>query len=176
MGKIGFFGGCFNPPNNLHIEIANNLIKEKKVDKVVFIPVNDLYTKEGLIDAKHRYNMLKIAVEKYDCLDVDDIELNENRKLYAIDAFELIKNNAVLKGINEKDIYFIMGSDNYSKMPNWKDYNFIKDKYSFIVVNRDINDITSTKIRQMIKENNEDVKKYLADDVYKYIIENKLYK
>ena len=64
MEKIGFFGGCFNPPNNLHIEIANNLIKTKKLDKVVFVPVNDYYKKEGLIGAKHRYNMLKLAIIK----------------------------------------------------------------------------------------------------------------
>ena len=34
MEKIGFFGGCFNPPNNLHIEIANNLIREKNPNKL----------------------------------------------------------------------------------------------------------------------------------------------
>ena len=46
MKKIGFFGGCFNPPTNMHIKIANNLIKEGKLDKVVFVPMNDFYKKE----------------------------------------------------------------------------------------------------------------------------------
>ena len=27
--KIGFFGGCFNPPTNTHIDLANKLIKMK---------------------------------------------------------------------------------------------------------------------------------------------------
>ena len=26
MERIGFFGGCFNPPTNMHINIANNLV------------------------------------------------------------------------------------------------------------------------------------------------------
>ena len=37
MEKIGFFGGCFNPPTNIHIELANNLVKTKKLDKVIFV-------------------------------------------------------------------------------------------------------------------------------------------
>ena len=74
MSKIGFFGGCFNPPNNLHINIANNLINSKKLDKVIFVPVNDFYKKDSLIDAKYRYEMLKLAVKDYSNLDVDDIE------------------------------------------------------------------------------------------------------
>ena len=117
MDRIGFFGGCFNPPNNLHIEIANNLIKEGKLDKVIFVPVNDFYKKQGLIEAKHRYNMLKLATKKYISLGVDDIEIRENRQLYAVDAFGLIKESRFIN--NNDSILFIMGSDNFKKMPTW---------------------------------------------------------
>ena len=47
MKRIGFFGGCFNPPTNMHIKIANDLIEQGKLDKVVFMPVNDYYKKEA---------------------------------------------------------------------------------------------------------------------------------
>ncbi len=176
MKRIGFFGGCFNPPNNLHIEIANNLIKDKKVDKVVFVPVNDYYKKNGLIEGKYRYNMLKLAVQDYKNLEVDDIELIENRKLYAVDAFELIKKSKFVKENDE--IFLIMGSDNFKKMPEWKDYNKIKDKdkYKYIVVDRNKEEITSTKIREMLSKNNNEVAEYLPELVYEYILANKLYK
>ena len=65
MKKVGFFGGCFNPPTNIHMELANKLIKEGKLDKVIFVPVNDYYNKENLEKAKHRYNMLKLATKNY---------------------------------------------------------------------------------------------------------------
>ena len=173
MGKVGFFGGCFNPPNTLHIEIANNLIKDVKLDKVVFVPVNDFYKKEGLIEAKHRYNMLKLALEKYNNLEADDIELKENRALYASDAFELITRS---KFINKNDsIFLIMGSDNYKKMPNWKNYDIIKDKYKYIVIDRKNNSISSSKIRSMLNINPNIAKPYLPEKVYEYIIKNKLY-
>ncbi|MBQ3146057.1 MAG: nicotinate-nicotinamide nucleotide adenylyltransferase [Clostridia bacterium] len=176
MKRIGFFGGCFNPPTNMHIRIANNLIKEGKLDKVVFVPMNDFYKKEGLIKSKHRYNMLKLAIEGYNNLEVDDIEIKENRKLFATDAFEIIKKSFYLKSNEETDMFLIMGSDNFNKMPNWKDYNKIKNNYKYIVINRDEKEISSTEIRNMIKNNDEEVVKYLPKEVYNYIIENELYR
>ncbi len=175
MKRIGFFGGCFNPPNTLHIEIANNLIKEGKLDKVVFVPVNNYYKKQDLIDEKHRYNMLKLAIKNYQNLEVDDIEIKENRKLYAVDAFEIIQKSKFINKRNKDELYFIMGSDNFNKMPNWKDYNKIKDKYKYIIIDRNKDDITSTKIREMIANNDESVKKFLNKDVYEYIVKNQLY-
>ena len=171
MEKIGFFGGCFNPPTNIHIELANNLIKTKKVDKIVFVPVNDTYVKNGLISAKHRFNMIKLAIKGYNNLEVDDIEIKENKKLFAVNAFELIKQ----KYSKNCEIFFIMGSDNFEKMHNWKDYNKIKEQ-KYIVIKRNKNEISSTKIRKMIANNDEKVTKYLPIDVYRYIEKNKLYK
>jgi len=170
--RIGFFGGCFNPPTNIHINIANNLIKQGKLDKVVFVPVNDYYNKPDLAEAKHRLNMLKLAIKGHSDLKVDDVEIKENRKLFATDAFEIIYNNFN----KDKDIFFLMGSDNYNKMPTWKDYEKIKDKYNYIVIDRDEKEISSTEIRNMIKNGNEKVIEYLPKEVYNYIIENELYK
>ena len=176
MNRIGFFGGCFNPPTIIHIKIANKLIEEGKLDRVIFVPVNNYYKKENLAEAKHRYNMLELATKKHPNLEVDDIEIKENRKLYAIDAFEIIGDSLLLGKMCKRDIFMIMGSDNYEKMPTWKDYDKIKDKYNFIVIERDENEISSTQIREMIRNNDKRVIEYLPEDVYNYIIENELYK
>lgn len=176
MKKIGFFGGCFNPPTSIHLKIANDLISSKQLDKVVFIPVNDYYNKKNLELAVHRVNMLKLLVKDYTNLEVDDIELKEKRKLYAIDAFEIIEKSKFKEGYNKENIFLIMGSDNFSNMPNWKGYNEIKDKYNYIVIERNKKDISSTIIRKMIKEKNIEVKKYLSKEIYKYILDNNLYK
>ena len=176
MKRIGFFGGCFNPVTNIHINIANNLIKEGKLDKVVFVPVNDYYKKENLASARDRFNMLKLATKKYENLEVDDIEIKENRPLFAVDAFEVIGDSPYATKCRKRDIYLIMGSDNFKKMPKWKDYDKIKDKYNYIVINRDEKEISSTTIREMLKNNDKNVMKYLPKEVYEYIERNKLYK
>lgn len=176
MKKIGFFGGCFNPPTNIHIKIANQLIEQGKLDKVVFVPVNDYYKKKDLLEAKHRYNMLKLATKDYNNLEVDDIEIKENRELFAVDIFEIIGSRFSEQYYHKNDTFMIMGSDNYNKMSTWKDYDKIKDNYNYIVIDRDENEISSTEIRNMIKNSDKRVKEYLSKDVYEYILKNNLYK
>lgn len=186
--KIGFFGGCFNPPINTHIIIANNLIRNKILDKVVFVPVGDYYKKQNLTLATHRYNMLKLSCEDYKNVEVEDIICNHKNILYATDTFDLIQNRYG----NDAEIYFIMGSDNFEKMPSWKNYKEILNKYKFIVVERpehevtiklknvlyykldQVEDITSTRIRNKLK-NGENVANWIAEKTLKYINENKLY-
>ena len=176
MSRIGFFGGCFNPVTNVHIKIANRLIQDGKLDKVIFVPMNDFFEKKDLIEAKHRYNMLKLATNEFSQLEVDDIEIKENRKLSATDAFELIEDTLFVDKCRKSDIFMIMGSDNYAKMPTWKDYSKIKDKYNYIVIKRDGNEISSTQIREMIRNNDKRVKEYFPKEVYEYIVKNELYK
>lgn len=186
--KIGFFGGCFNPPINTHISLANNLIKDNIVDKVMFVPVGDYYQKKNLVEARHRYNMLKLATQEFPKLQVENIASTHKDKLFATDTFKLIYD----KYSNSADMYLIMGSDNFEKMPTWKNYADIIKKYKFIVIERpkhekkcdlknviyckdnQLEDITSTRIRNNLKKG-EDVSNWINADVLKYINENKLY-
>ena len=107
MKKIGFFGGCFSPPSNVHINLAKELVENKLVDNVVFIPVGDYYKKQNLIKAEYRYNMLLLACKGYEYLKVDNITLNSKKTLYAIDTFKLIYEKYLIemqKGTNIKNI------------------------------------------------------------------------
>lgn len=157
------------------------------MDKIYFVPVGNYYEKSSLIEAKHRYNMLKLAIE--DKMDVEKIAIESKVKLYAIDTFELLKEK-----YNKDDIFFIMGSDNFRKMPTWKNYEKLKTNYNIIVIERErkkirnenqkniiefipekLAEIDSTQIREMFKNNEKNVKKYLNPKVYKYIQKNNLY-
>lgn len=188
LKKIGFFGGCFNPPTKVHINLANALIKSGLVDKVIFVPVGDYYNKQNLVSANHRYNMLKLLCNNNKFLDVENIASIHSNILYATDTFKKIydKYNEIAQ------IYFIMGSDNFKKMPTWKDYNRIITQYKFIVIQRfedeeqikkdnvlyytpeQIQNMNSTQIREMIKQH-QNVEEFLEMQELQYIKRNKLY-
>ena len=137
--KIGIFGGSFNPPHNMHKNIALNLIKNKYLDKVIYVPTGNKYKKEGLINQSDRYNMIKLMIEGYDNLDVSNYEFN--KLTYTFETLDYFKNS-----YKNDDIYFICGSDNLKEITTWKNYDYILKNYKIIVIRRnndDLNKITN---------------------------------
>lgn len=144
--KIGFFGGSFNPPTKAHINLAKKALNICKLDKVIFVPMGDIYEKKGLVKAEHRYNMLKIVCEKEIGLEVSDLEIKAKEKMYAIDAFKLIE-----KAYPYDEKYYIIGADNFINLLNWKNSKELIEKYEYIVLERKNIDI-KTYIEKNLKE------------------------
>ena len=134
--KIGFFGGCFNPPTIAHISLAEKVLKDAKLDKVIFVPVGDFYKKRELVPAIYRYNMLKIATKDLPNIEVSELEIRKTEIIYAVDVFRLIK-----KEYQNDDIYFIMGADNFINIMNWKESKELLKEYKYIVIEREGFDI-----------------------------------
>lgn len=200
MKKYAFFGGSFNPPTIAHKRCAETILQKVELDKLFFVPVGNGYKKDGLINEKYRYEMLKLICKENGKLDVCDIELNKDINFKAIDVFRLIKNK-----YKEDIIYFIMGADNFKNILNWKDWEELISNYSFILLNRNnINlekliyeneilnkyrnnfhymnnmkeiEISSTFIRDKIKVGEKELIKDMLDiNVLQYIEINELYK
>ncbi len=187
MMKIGFFGGSFNPPTIAHLNLAKQALKEYNLDIFYFVPVNDYYQKKDLIDFDKRCQMLDLIVKDEPNLRVSRIESKKSSKYSAYEILNLIAENN-----KDKQVYFIMGEDNYIKMPSWNHYDDLK-QYKYIVFQRDntsqnhINDknvfymknnenlkISSTLIRNNLKENMS-IDKYVTKEIKEYIKNNKLY-
>lgn len=192
--RIGIFGGAFNPPHIVHRQIALDLIKNDYLDKVIFIPVGNLYKKPGLEADVHRYNMVKLMIDGYENLDVSDSEFDKFTSTYQT------MDNYKEKYPND-DIYFICSSDNLREFDTWREYKYFLTNYKAIVSSRDGDDleeiidekysefksniilsplkfrnISSTEIRNKLKENRtSNFSEELEEKVYKYIIDNNLY-
>ena len=77
-GSIVIFGGSFNPPLNSHFSIAQQVLNQfEEVEKVIFVPINKISKKKGLLDNEHRYNMLKLVIDKTDTFEVSDIDFKD---------------------------------------------------------------------------------------------------
>ena len=192
--KIGIFGGSFNPPHKMHKKIAITLIKKHYVDKVIFVPTGSKYKyKNNLLSDKVRLEMLKLMCKDNKNLEVSDYELKEN-VVYTYETLDYFKNK-----YKNDEIYFICGTDNLSYIDKWKRGKYLLSNYKLLIIKRnsfkitdllekykdykdniiitDIeeNEISSTKIREMIY-NNKRVENYLDKQVDLYIRENNLYR
>ena len=189
--RIGVYVGSFDPVHKGHKGVIDYLINNNYVDKILVIPTGNYWDKNELIDVNYRIEMLK----KY---QNDKIIIDE-------DMNDIPYTYLVLRELNDKynsdDLYLIIGADNIVKFDLWKNVNeIINNNYilvlpregvnireyikrfdndnKFIVVNgfKEI-DISSSMIRELIRNNNRDeVLKYLDTDIVDYINGNNLYK
>lgn len=171
--KIGFFGGCFNPLTNAHLNLIKEAIEKEKLDRVYFVPMGNNYEKKDLIDFSHRKNMINLAIENEEKISVLDFLGNINQKMYAIDSFKIIDEN-----FKTADRYFIMGTDNFKNLNGWKEANLLKNNYKYIILDRNspsnTKDISSSMVREKIKKN-EKIDEFVPEKVKSYIYKNKLY-
>lgn len=189
--KIGVFGGSFNPPHKMHKDIAINLIENKYLDKVIYVPTGNKYNKDNLIDCKYRYNMVKLMIKNNHNLEVSDYEL-KNTLTYTYQTLNYFKNK-----YQNDEIYFICGSDNLKEITTWKNYEYILNHFKILVIKRgndnfddilkDINsknieianisqnNISSTVIREAIGRSRDNLLDNLNKSVIEYIETEKLY-
>jgi len=164
--KIGFFGGCFNPPTIAHIELAKMVIDKCDLDELYFVPVGNFYEKKGLIDIKYRIEMLEIAIKDCSKLKIEDIEKKYNYKLYAIDIFKMLSEK-----YKNDDIYFIMGADNFDKIAGWEKSEELINNYKYIIIERE-KKLKKTKNEKNIFLKNEKFKEISSTDVRKRLEKN----
>ena len=192
--KIGIFGGSFNPPHKMHKKIALDLIKKHYLDIIIFVPTGSKYKyKNNLLSDKVRLEMLELMCRDNNNLEVSDYELKEH-VVYTYETLDYFKNK-----YKDDEIYFICGTDNLSYIDKWKKGEDILSNNKLLVIKRNTfditpllkkykdykdniivadieeNEISSTKIREMIY-NNKRAEDYLDESVYSYIRENNLYR
>ena len=196
--KIVVFGGSFNPPLNSHFSLAEQIVNEyEEVEKVVFVPVNNLYEKENLLGNEHRYNMLKLVIDKNPNFELSRVELDSKRPLYTIETLLILKDKYL-----QYDILFTIGSDNLKQLDSWKKVEELVTKFKILVLERDEDDIdkiiqsndflkahkdsfikvknnvrsnlSSTFVRNKIKEG-KSIRYLTPDEVVNYMKENNLF-
>ena len=186
--KIGLFFGSFNPIHNGHLIIANYIAFSGFVDQVWFVlsPQNPLKPQSELLNEYHRQYMLQSAIDGENRLRCCTIEFNLPKPSYTIDTLTYLKDK-----YPQHQFTIIIGSDSFRNIKKWKNSELLLKEFSFIIYNRpgyeieeNLNkniivlnapllDISSTGIREMIRDNKSI--KFLVPDVVKEEIERNHY-
>ena len=128
--KLGIFVGSFNPVHEGHIKVANYLLDNNYVDKVLMLATPNYWDKQDLIDLKHRVNMLRFY--ETNNIVVDDIH---NTYPYTYQVLRELK-----KDYPNDELYLIIGADNIINLDKWKNIEEILTN-KIIVLNRNNIDI-----------------------------------
>ncbi|GKQ42513.1 putative nicotinate-nucleotide adenylyltransferase [Companilactobacillus sp. RD055328] len=185
--SIGILGGTFNPPHIAHLVMAQQVLDQLSLDEIWFIPDNipPHVDRKDAIDAIHRVEMVRLAIEDNPQFKLDLTEINRGGVSYTFDTMKLLK-----KANPDVDFYFIMGGDMVEYLPTWNHIDeltklvqfvgvcrpgFEQDsKYPVIWVNSPLLNISSTDIRNKLNANHT-IKYLVPNKVEEYIKQEGLY-
>ena len=187
--KIGIYGGSFNPPHIGHRNIAEFVIKELDLDKLLIIPIGIAsHGKTIYTSSEDRVKMCELTFGDIPKTEISTVEIDMKGTSYTFKTLEVLRN----KYGEEHEYFEIIGEDSAAYFDKWKEYEKILEQSTVVVLKRKgykniINspkikivdnpyfDISSTEIKNKIK-NNEDVSMFLTEKTEKYIKNKGLYR
>ncbi len=118
MGKIGVFGGSFNPVHLGHTGIVERMINTFHLSKVVVIPTFNTPLKDNtpMLSPMHRFKMCELAFEGIENVSVSDIEIEREGKSYTVDTLKYLK--AIYP---DDELCLIIGADSFLQLRLWRD-------------------------------------------------------
>lgn len=191
--NIAVYGGAFNPPTLWHFGVMQKLLTSQKVEKIIFTPDGERLDKNYGISPQKRQEMMQVFVE--DCFDAD---LNVEFESHFLNSDIPTTTLRVEKFFSEKychQVAHIFWIDVVKSLPNWSGNS---DKYleqklkklfvmrkgfefpdmthlqNFEILDLDILEISSTTVRQMIK-NKLNIQHILTPKVFEFVMDEKLY-
>ena len=160
------FGGTFNPLHNGHLTIAKSVLQQGLADEVwiLITPCNPWKSDQTLLDDRLRYDMVAEAVKDMEGVQASDFEFRLDKPSYTANTLRRISAD-----YPDREFILTIGADNWVKFGSWREADFIRRNYRIIVYPRQgfetgtlpesavlldcpLVDISSTQIRQLVKE------------------------
>ena len=131
--QVGILGGNFNPVNNAHLVVADQVRQQLGLDEVLLMPEFEPphVDKKETIDEQHRLNMLMLAINGIEGLDIETIELERKGISYTYDTMKLLT-----EANPDTDYYFIIGADMVDYLPTWHRIDELIEMVQFVGVQR----------------------------------------
>lgn len=195
--RIGLFGGSFNPPHLGHIHLAESVHDALSLDAVWLIPskISPHRSMEAYAPEADRLAMCRLAAEAYPWMRAEDYELRQNQISY---TFYTVGHFTDL--YPQDTFWLLMGSDMLLSFTTWYRWQEIMQRVKLAgiarepgeearlrecaetlrqygeidIVNVESYAVSSTKIREMVK-NSQDFSCYLPEKIVQYMRMRNLY-
>lgn len=135
---IGVLGGSFSPIHHAHLWVAHYLLEELMLSEVVFVPAGQHAFKGRLLEAHHRLEMIRLAIQGKDRFRLSTIEVDRPGPSYTYETLQRLQEE-----VPDATLYFIIGGDNLAEVPMWHRGEELLRKFTFVVVGRNQADRTT---------------------------------
>ncbi|MFM9834825.1 MAG: nicotinate-nucleotide adenylyltransferase [Methylophilaceae bacterium] len=133
MRVTGLLGGTFNPIHFGHLRMAQELANSLQLDEVRFIPsANPPHKSTPEVSAKHRAEMVKVAIADNPLFKLDEREMQREGASYTIDTLISLREELGSKTA----ICLFMGSDAFIHLNTWHRWQELLDYCHIVLVQR----------------------------------------
>jgi nicotinate-nucleotide adenylyltransferase len=132
VGRLGVFGGSFDPPHAAHMAMAQAAMTQLHLDRLLIVPTGQAYHKaRALSDTTHRLAMCEAVWGDTPGVQIDPRETQRERPSYTVETLTELR--AQWPGAQ---IFLLMGADQWSAFTTWKDWRRILDMSTVVVATR----------------------------------------
>jgi len=141
------FGGTFDPVHLGHLCMANALAEALSVEEVSMMPCYDAVHKQGVgASSKHRLNMLQLALENDDLVNLDERECRRAEASYTIDSLLELRGE-----IGDEALCLVVGADAANGLSSWlRVEEFSKLTHVVVIGRPEVKNLTVNRV--VIKE------------------------
>ncbi len=190
--KIGILGGSFNPIHIGHAILANYITQNTDIEQLWLMvsPQNPLKSELPQSYDVHRLAMTELVASKCENVITSGFEFSLPKPSYTVDTLKALRDK-----FPQHEFVLIIGADNWQHFDKWRNWQEILKMHNIMVYPRmgyeikipdelnekvkrldsPIIEISSTYIREQLK-NGMNMNFFLSQDVYRYILEKKLYR
>lgn len=199
MGRVGIFGGTFDPPHIGHQILGMEAYVQLNLNKLFWVLAPQPPHKLGkeIAPLEIRIKMVRKAIWRDEIFEFSNVDINRPGPHYVLDTMKIFR-----KKFPAATLIFLMGGDSLHDLPTWhkpkefieecdeigvmhrpgekikfneleKQLPALKEKISFIEA--PLLEISSNQIRKLVADG-KPYKYYLPADVYRIVENFRLYR
>jgi nicotinate-nucleotide adenylyltransferase len=133
-GRIGIFGGTFDPVHIGHLILAEEAWFQLALDCVYLVPAGDPPHKRDirLSPVADRLRMCELAVAEGDHVQVSRIDADRPGPHYTSEMVRLVRQQVGA----ETALYFLMGMDSLRDLPTWHEAAWLVENCTLVALSR----------------------------------------
>jgi nicotinate-nucleotide adenylyltransferase len=131
LARVAVLGGSFIPIHYGHLLLAEDVLEQLALDRVLFVPAGSPPHKPPtlLAPAADRFEMVRRAIAEHPRFDVSDVELRRTGPSFTVDTL-----SALAAGGDQ--LYYIVGSETFLDLLTWREPRKVAALARLVVIPR----------------------------------------
>jgi nicotinate-nucleotide adenylyltransferase len=146
-GRVGIFGGTFDPPHIGHLVVTQDVIERLDLDRLVVVPAGRPPHREAVLDAETRLELARRAFEGDERILVSAVEVERDGPSFTIDTLEWAR-----RELDPEALFLIVGADQLRSFRTWRQPERILQLARLAVMTRPGEEMTGIDVPHEIVE------------------------